>query len=104
MRPEPGDVPPGRSDRWRVTHVGRRVRWTDEVGECAVCGRPVPLRRRHHYVTVSPESSARRRGDDGEEVVFCTVTCLRTWGASGDGASSEGESEREREGEARDRR
>jgi hypothetical protein len=68
----------------------------------------VPLRHRHHYVTVGPESSARRRGDDGEEVVFCTVTCLRTWGASGDGASGEGEGEgegeREREGEARDRR
>ena len=98
MRPEQGDVPPGRSDRWRVTHVGRRVRWSDGVGECAVCGTTVRLRDRHHYATVSPDRSTHR-GRADEEVLFCSAACLEAWGVAGnrdgdgagDGASEGGD-------------
>jgi len=79
MIPEAGDVPPDRSTPWRITHVGRRVRWSDATHTCAACGDCVELDSRHYYVSMSrsPPGRIRRRSDD--ELVFCRTRCLERW-------------------------
>jgi hypothetical protein len=79
MTIEVRDVPPGHPDTWRVTGVGRRVRWTDESRTCAACGATVELDRRHYYVAMSDGPAGRGRRTADEERVFCGARCLDRW-------------------------
>jgi hypothetical protein len=74
-----GDTPPSYSDPWRITHLGRRVKWRGGKTRCTVCRQPVALDSRHYYAELS-SAAGRGRATPDEEVVFCTRGCLSDWG------------------------
>lgn len=63
---------------WVIERFTRRIRWTDEEGECDNCEATLDLGSSHYHAflrTAEPSDS----DEESRSVVFCSRSCGETW-------------------------